>query len=327
MFRGRGASPRRLRWAIGAGLAACALISQASTAAAAPTVGNCQIFPSSAQWNMRVDRLPRLANSTRIVRAIGSSLPIHPDFGSGRWNGGLIGIPYVTVGAGQSPTPVVFDNSRDSDSGPYPIPRDAPVEDRPDKHVVIVDRDNCKLYEMYLARHAEPQAAGLGLLPGGFAWRANQGSTWDMRSSRLRPDGVTSADAAGLPIFPLLTRYDEVAQGEIRHALRLSVPATRKGWIYPARHDDAHGTDPNLPQMGQRFRLKRSIKESRFPAQVRPIIRALKRYGAIVSDQGAPWFLTGAPDERWDMNQVFTIENRLHGRDFEAVNTAPLPRG
>jgi hypothetical protein len=147
-----------------------------------------------------------------------------------------------------------------------------------------------------------------------------------MRSSALRPDGVTSADAAGLPIFPLLVRYDEVAQGEIRHAIRLAVPATRAGWVYPARHEAPHGSDPNLPQMGMRFRLKQSVDENAFPPQARVVIRALKRYGAIIADQGAPWFITGAPDEHWDMNDVFTIENRLRGRDFELVDTSSLPR-
>jgi hypothetical protein len=281
-----------------------------------PMLGGCPVFPAQTQWNMRVDRLPRLRSSTRIIRRIGATLPIHPDFGSGLWNGGRIGIPFTTVPGSQAPAPVLFDDAAYSDRGPYPIPRDAPVEDRPDKHVIVVDRDNCKLYELYLGR---PLVAGL-------AWRAGSGATWDLQSNALRPDGWTSADAAGLPIFPLLVRFDEVQAGQINHALRIAVPQTRKGWIYPARHDSSQLTDPNLPMMGQRFRLKRSVKESQFPPQARVVVRALKLYGAIVADQGAPWHLTGAPDDRWIMSQVFTIENKLRGRDFEAVDTTRLRR-
>jgi hypothetical protein len=287
--------------------------------AAPPTIGKCPVFPAKTQWNLRVDRLPRLPGSTRIVRAIGAKAPIHPDFGSGRWRGGKIGIPFNTVGAGQRHVPVAFDDFKFSDPGPYPLPQPVDVESpvrNPDRHAIVVDRDRCRLYELYNAR---PQA-------GGLAWRAGSGATWDLRSGALRPDGWTSADAAGLPMFPLLVRYDEVAAGAIDHALRIAVPKTRKGWVFPARHDSSRLTDPDLPMMGQRLRLKRSVDEMRFPPQARVVVRALKRYGAIVADQGAPWHLTGAPDDRWKMDQVFSIESRLRGRDFEVVDTRRLPR-
>jgi hypothetical protein len=216
--------------------------------------------------------------------------------------------------------PVVFDDAKYSDPGPYPLPASTAVEAVPgrntDRHAIVVDTAHCKLYEIY---HADPA-------PGGVSWHGGSGAVWDLRSSNLRPDTWTSADAAGLPIFPLLVRYDDVKGGAINHALRIAVPATRKGWIYPARHDSSNATDPNLPQMGQRLRLKKSVNENSFPPQARPIVLAMKRYGVIVSDQGAPWFLTGAPDDRWVYDQVFSIETRLHGRDFEVVDTSRLPR-
>jgi hypothetical protein len=303
-----------------AAVAALFALTPASAPAATPAIGKCPLFPA-AQWNLRVDKLPRLPHSDRMIRAIGRSAPIHPDFGSGRWKGGRIGIPFTTVGPGQRHVPVSFDDFRYSDPGPYPLPATTPIEAVPgrntDRHAIVVDQHHCRLYELYNARR----------LPGALAWRAGSGATWDLRSNNLRPDGWTSADAAGLPMFPLLVRYDEVAAGAIDHALRIAVPKTRKGWIFPARHDSSDLTNPSLPRMGQRLRLKSSVDENRFPSQARAVVRALKRYGAIVADQGAPWHLTGAPDDRWKMDQVFSIENKLRGGDFEVVDTARLPRG
>ncbi len=281
-----------------------------------PRVGNCPIFTPSNQWNQRVDRLPKLRGSSNMIRRIGRTLPLHPDFGSGRWRGGLIGIPYTTVDRSQRPKPIAFRDAAYSDPGPYPIPTTAPIEDRPDRHVITVDTHNCRLYEVY----------GGSRRPGGRTWRGGSGATWDLRSDRLRPNGWTSADAAGLPIFAGLVRHDEVEQGEIGHALRIAVPMTRRAWIYPARHASSKLRDPALPAMGQRLRLRSSVKPNRFPPQARVIVRALKRYGALVADHGASKIhLTGAPSAEWNMSQVFAL-SRLRARDFEAVDTRSLPR-
>ncbi|MEA2425977.1 MAG: hypothetical protein QOH13_2387 [Thermoleophilaceae bacterium] len=305
---------------IGCALGACALALPATSGAAGPTIGGCPVFPAQTQWNLRVDRLPRLAASSRIIRGIGASDPIHPDFGSGRWHGGKIGFPFNVAGAGAPLRPIVFDDFRFSDAGPYPLPASTEIEAVPgrntDRHAIVVDTSACKLYEIY---HAQPGLAGL-------AWHGGSGAVWDLRSNKLRPEGWTSADAAGLPMFPMLVRYDEVRAGAINHALRIAVPHTRGGWIYPARHASSQLTDPSLPQMGQRLRLKKSINENSFPPQARVIVRALKRYGAYVADEGAPWHLSGAPDENWSMDQVFSIQRKLRGGDFEVVDTTRLPR-
>ena len=296
-------------------LAAVAVPGASPAQAAGPSIGGCPVFPAASPWNQPVDRLPRARGSARMVRAIGAASPLHPDFGSGRWNGGRIGIPYATVSGLQPKLPVRFSDAAYSDPGPYPLPPDAPIEDRPDRHVVIVDRDACRLYELY---GAQPQL-------GGLLWRATAGATWDLRSTSLRPNGWTSADAAGLPIFPGLVRHEEVQAGAIRHALRLAVPRARGAWTYPARHTASTSTDPRLPAMGQRLRLKRRVNPRRFPPQARVVVRALKRYGVLVADEGAPWHLTGAPSEGWAMDQVYAL-SRLRGRDFEVVDTRSLPR-
>jgi len=288
----------------------------AAGAAPVPRVGNCPIFTPDNQWNKRVDRLPTLRGSSKVIRRIGPGLPLHPDFGSGRWQGGLIGMPFTIVGRAQRSAPITFRDSEYSDPGPYPIRATAAIEDRPDRHVISVDAHNCRLYEVY---EGSPQL-------GGLRWRGGSGATWELRSDRLRPDGWTSADAAGLPIFPGLVRHDEVAKGEIAHALRIAVPMTRRAWIYPARHASSNLRDPTLPAMGQRLRLKASVNPNRFPHQARVVVRALKRYGALVADQGSPQIhLTGAPSEEWDVPQVFAL-SRLRTRDFEVVDTRSLPR-
>ncbi len=299
-----------------AALAAGVLLATALAAwGRAPSVGRCPVFPPSSPWNQRVDKLPVRADSANMIDTIGADIPLHPDFGSGRWQGGKIGIPYTVVAGSEPAKPVPFSDAAYSDNGSYPIPVNAAVEDRPDRHVVVVDRAACRLYELY-----EAQWRGFSS-PG---WRATAGATWDLRSTRLRPDGWTSADAAGLPIFPGLVRYDEVRAGHISHALRLAVPATRRAWVYPARHASSSAHDPRLPAMGQRLRLKASIDPRRFPPQARVVVRALQRYGVMVADEG-PVHLTGAPSERWTMSQVYTLE-RLRAGDFEAVETRSLPR-
>ena len=285
--------------------------------AAAATLGGCPVFPPDNPWNQRVDRLPVLGNSDAIVRSIGATDTMHADFGSGLWDGGPIGIPFVTVGGSQPKVPISFDYADESDDGPYPIPSRAPIEGGRnadgDRHVIVVDRKRCRLYEVF------------GAYPRGSGWTAGSGAIWNLRSNRLRPRGWTSADAAGLPILPGLARYDEVKRGRIDHALRFTTARTRRAFIYPARHFASDLTDPNLPAMGQRLRLRRSYEISRFPRQARIVLKALKRYGMILADNGSPWYLSGAPDSRWSNDQLHTL-GRVPGSAFEVVNTATLPR-
>jgi hypothetical protein len=308
------------------GAAACAAIAVAAAAAALPAGGSplpgaprCPVFPRSSHWNQRVDRLPLHPRSNDIVASIGPRAGLHPDFGAGRWQGAPIGIPYVTVSRRQRRVPVSFGYADESDPGPYPIPRDAPIEggrgSDGDRHVLVVDRDRCRLYELYAAYP----------LDGGRRWRAGSGAVFDLRSNRLRPRGWTSADAAGLPILPGLARYREVRRGTIDHALRITVPRTRRAFLYPARHFASSNADPRLPAMGQRLRLKRGVDISRFPRQARVVLRALKLYGAIVADNGAPWYVTGAPSRGWDDDALHTL-HRIKGSDFEVVDTSRLAR-
>jgi hypothetical protein len=305
------------RIALPIAIAAAGLLAvPASTAAQSPpTAGGCPVFPADSHWNQRIDALPVARKSKRVIRHIGTGYRLHPDFGSGTWEGGRIGIPYVVVPQSQPLVKMVFQDRRYSDRGPYPIPADAPVEDRPDRHVVVVQSGTCRLYELFEGYRRED----------GRGWNATSGASWDLRSSKLRPDGWTSADAAGLPIFPGLVRFEEVRQGQINHALRIAVPRTRRAWVYPARHAQGQNTHPHLPAMGQRLRLKRKIKAWRYPPQARVVIEALQRYGVMVADAGAAWHLTGAPDDGWDMDQVFTL-TRLKAKDFEVVDTRSLPK-
>ena len=299
----------------------CALLTAAGAASAdtprpVPTIGKCPVFTPDNHWNQRVDQLPVLDGSSKMINRIGRRSPIHPDFGSGRWQGGLIGIPFTTVGRLQEPVPIAFSDAEYSDPGPYPLPAGALIEDRPDRHVIAVDKHNCRLFEVY---QGSPRASGP-------AWRGGSGASWNLRSDRLRPNGWTSADAAGLPIFPGLVRHEEVKAGEIRHALRIAVPMTRRAWIYPARHASSSLKDPDLPAMGQRLRLRSGVKPGDFPPQARVVVRALKRYGALVADHGSPEIhVTGAPSPGWNMSQVFAL-TRLRTKDFEVVDTRSLPR-
>jgi hypothetical protein len=298
-------------------VAAVAALALAAPPAGAATVGGCPVFPPNNPWNQRVDRLPVLGNSDAIVRSIGATDTMHPDFGSGLWDGGPIGIPFVTVGGSQPKVPVSFDYADESDRGPYPIPSQVPIEGGRnadgDRHVIVVDRKRCRLYEVF------------GAYPRGSSWTAGSGAIWNLRSNKLRPRGWTSADAAGLPILPGLARYDEVKRGRIDHALRFTTDRTRRAFIYPARHFASDLTDPNLPAMGQRLRLRRNYDISRFPRQARIVLKALKRFGMIVADNGSPWYLSGAPDSRWSNDQLRTL-GRVAGSAFEVVDTAALPR-
>jgi|SRR5215218_2019710 len=294
-----------------------ALTSAEGGARPLPRAADCPIFPRSSQWNQRVDRLLTHPRSGAMVRAIGAGSRAHADFGSGTWDGGPIGIPFVVVGSRQRRVPVSFDYADESDRGRYPIPRSAPVEGgrNADRHVIVVDRSRCVLHELYAAYPRD----------GGRRWQAGSGARWSLRSNSLRPRGWTSADAAGLPILPGLARYDEVRRGRIDHALRITVPRTRRAFVYPARHFASALTDPALPAMGQRIRLRQSFDASRFPPQARVILRALKAYGALVADNGSAWYVSGAPSPGWDDDDLHSL-GRVRGSDFEVVDTAGLPR-
>jgi hypothetical protein len=302
------------------------LTAAAITAGALPAGGrtlsgapSCRVFPPSNHWNQRVDHLPVADSSDALVRSIGRDARLHADFGSGRWEGRPIGIPYRTVSSRQRKVPVSFTYADESDGRRYPIPADAPIEggrdSDGDRHVILVDRDRCRLYELYAAYP----------ISGGRRWRAGSGAIWSLRSNRLRPAGWTSADAAGLPILPGLARHDELRRGGIDHALRFTAPRTRRAYVYPARHFASDSRDPDLPAMGQRLRLKAGFDVSRFPPQSRAVLRALKRYGMILADNGAPWYISGAPSRRWDNDDLHQLRT-VKGSDFEVVDTASLPK-
>ena len=282
-----------------------------------PGARACPLFPADNPWNQRVDDLPVHERSDEIVGSIGRDEGLHADFGSGRWEGGRIGIPYVTVGRNQERVPVRFGYEDESDPGPYPIPPDAPVEggrrSDGDRHVLVVDRARCTLYELFAAYPVD----------GGARWRAGSGAIWDLTSNRLRPEGWTSADAAGLPILPGLARYYEVRRGEIDHALRFTVSRSRRAYVYPARHFASDLTSRNLPAMGQRLRLKAGFDISGYPRQARVVLKALKRYGMIVADNGSDWFISGAPSSRWDNDALHTLHG-VEGRHFEVVDASSL---
>jgi len=271
-----------------------------------------QVFPPDNPWNQDISNAPVDPNSAQIIAAIGTGDPLHPDFGT-VYRGAPNGIPYVVVAGSQ---PMVRINltsyASESDPGPYPVPRNAPIEGGPnangDRHVLVVDRDNWKLYEMF---GAFPTSDG--------SWRAASGAVFDLKSNAMRPDGWTSTDAAGLPIFPGLVRYDEVfEQREIKHALRFTVKKSRRAYVFPARHYASSDTDTNLPPMGMRVRLKANFDMTQFSPANRVILRALKKYGMFVADNGPSWFLSGAPDLRWSDDDL-SILKIVKGHDFEVV--------
>ena len=278
-------------------------------------IGTCTVFPANNIWNTPVDTLPVSANSATWVNTIGAASPAHADFGSGTWDGGPIGIPFVLVPKTQTKYPATFDYADESDAGPYAIPLNAPIEggsgSTGDRHAIAVDTDSCILYELYAAY---PQAA---------SWKAGSGAIFDLTSNKLRPATWTSADAAGFAIMPGLVRYDEVASGEIRHALRFTVPNTLRSYVWPARHYASSLTDPKYPPMGQRFRLKASFDISAYPADVQVILRALKKYGMMIADNGSAWYLSGEPDSRWSNDNLGKFRN-ITGAAFEAVDVSSL---
>jgi hypothetical protein len=292
---------------IGAGAAlALAFAPAAGGGAPLPQAKRCELFPRSFSTNRRVDKLPVAADSARIVASIGVDDPVHPDFGSGG-----IGIPFDVVSRHTKRSHVRFQYADESDHVGYPIPRGVHIEGGGDRHALLLDRDACRLYELFALQRS------------GGRWKAGSGATWNLRSKQLRPAGWTSADAAGLPMLPLLARYDEVARGRIDHALRVTVSDTRNAYVYPARHIASDEADPSLPRMGERLRLKASVDISRLPRQARIVARALQLYGLIVADNGSDWFISGAPSSRWDNDALHALGS-LHGRDFEVVDASSL---
>lgn len=276
-------------------------------------------FPDNNPWNKPIDAEPVDPNSSNLISSIGLTAPLHPDFGAD-YDGGPFGIPYIVVAGTQLKVPMSFDYADESDPGPYPFPKDAPIEGGAnsdgDRHVLVIDRDNWKLYETF---YSFPNEDG--------SWHCGSGAVFNLNSNQLRHDGWTSADAAGLPIFPGLVRYDEVVlRGEIRHALRFTAPKTRRGYVFPARHFASSDSNPNLPPMGMRVRLKASFDISTYPAADQVILRALKKYGMMLADNGGPWFVSGAPDAKWSDDELNKLK-QLRGSDFEVVKMGPVTGG
>jgi hypothetical protein len=272
-----------------------------------------QLFPFDNAWNQDISMSPVDPNSNNLIAGMGLATSLHPDFGT-VWDGAPNGIPYIVVAGNQAPVPITFTAfGAQSDPGPYPVPAGAPIEGGPsgtgDRHVLVIDRDNWKLYEMYRAFPVN----------NGASWNADSGAVFDLNSNALRPAGWTSADAAGLPIFPGLVRYDEVfEQQEIRHAIRFTAQITRRAYVAPARHWASTNTSVDRPPMGMRVRLKASVDISGYSPAMQVILRGLKKYGMILADNGSNWFISGAPDPRWNDNELNTLKG-IKGSDFEVV--------
>jgi hypothetical protein len=275
-----------------------------------PSIANCRIFPADNIWNARVDSLPIHRMSGAWIDNIGREEGFHTDFGSGTWDGGPIGIPYnVVIGSMTNAYTLEFYYPDESDPGPYPVPEKPLMEYGSDHHILVVDTDRCMLYEIYDASFADG------------AWSGGSGAIWDLNSNALRPETWTSADAAGLPILPGLVRYEEILAGEIKHALRFTAEETA-GYIWPARHQTSD-LQEGVPPMGARFRLKADYDISGFPPEMQVILQAMKNYGIMLADNGSNWFVSGAPDERWD-NDMLHLLDVFTGADFEAVDTSGL---
>ena len=280
---------------------------------ASPQIAGCPVFPVDNAWNTRIDKLPVDAHSKDYIASIGADTGLHPDFASVP----NIGIPITIIDAKVRGVKVVIGYADDSDLGNYPIPPSVKIEGGPtgdgDRHVILVDKDRCELQELF---YVEQQKDG--------TWKAGSGIKMDLTSNALREDGKGSADAAGLPILPGLVRYDEVAAGEIRHALRFTARKTQKAYIWPARHYASSITDPKVPPMGARFRLRADFDISGFSKPDQVILTALKQYGMILADNGGPWFITGETDPRWNDDELHDL-NKVHGSDFEAVDDSDWP--
>jgi hypothetical protein len=292
-----------------------ALNAQGSTCG--PQLGGCPIFPPDHIWNTRVDALPLHGQSSVWIATIGANTAFHMDFGSGTWAGGPIGIPFVLVAGSQPLVPISFTVPEESNPGPYPIPADAPIEGGPqangDRHVLVLETGSCTLYELY---SSWPQN-------GGQSWQAYSGARFELNSYALRPDGWTSADAAGLPILPGLVRYEEILEGRIAHALRFTAPVTQGAYVWPARHFASSSTNPAHPPLGIRVRLKANYDISGFSSTNQIILTALKEYGMMLADNGSAWYISGAPDERWDNGDLHELDV-LRGSNFEVVDVSGL---
>ncbi|MDQ3227560.1 MAG: hypothetical protein M3Q50_13125 [Chloroflexota bacterium] len=277
----------------------------------------CMLFPADNIWNTAIDALPVDGRSAAYIQSIGPDTGLHPDFGAGLYEGRSMGIPFVTVPSSQPAVAITFTAAGDeSDPGPYPVPEDAPIEGEPmtdgDRHVLVVQAETCLLYELFNAQ------------PGADGWSADSGAVFDLRSNVLRPAGWTSADAAGLPILPGLVRYEEIATGMISHALRFTAEQTQESYVWPARHEAGSTTDPDVPPMGQRFRLKADVDLSAFSPANQVILRALQTYGMMLADNGSNWFFSGTPDDRWDNDDLHALQEGIFGADFEAVDCSSL---
>jgi glucose/arabinose dehydrogenase len=294
----------------------CAAFLSAGGLAASPRIAGCPILPAQDAWNTPIDKLQVHPSSATWVSTIGANASLHPDFGT-FYQGAPIGIPFVTVPGNQPPVPVNFTVADESDPGPYPIPANAPIEggsaSSGDRHVLVLDRGACALYELF---SAFPQGSG-------SSWNAYSGAWFDLGAYALRPDTWTSADAAGLPILPGLVRYDEFAAGAINHAIRFTAPQTLKGHVWPARHHASSLTGSQYPPMGARFRLKAGFDTSTYSPQIRVILEALRKYGMILADNGGAWYLSGEHNPAWSDDLLGELK-RLKGSDFEAVDTAPM---
>lgn len=292
-------------------LVVCLLAAALAPAAAAPlpAAPDCRILPASNPWNQRVDDLPVARGSRALVAAMGID-HLHPDFSDA--DGAGYGIPYQVVDAGTTRHRVRFDYADESDRVRYPIPRNPLIEGGSDRHLITVDKDTCTLRELFAARKTST------------GWRAGSGAVFDLSSNKLRPAGWTSADAAGLPIFPGLVRYPDVASGRINHALRFTLPTTQRAYTWPARHFASSATDPRLPPMGIRIRLRRSFDVSGFGPQTRIVLRAAKQYGLILADNGSAGYITGAPARGWNDDDLHDL-HQVPGRAFEVVDTSSLP--
>jgi hypothetical protein len=325
-------APARCRYGALALAIALAAASASRAVGPYPDLGSCPVFPdppaglsatapslaTEAAWNQDVAKAPVAPNSAATIAYIDShgGNHLHPDFGSPR----AYGFPYAVIGAGQRKLPIRYTAYGDeSDPGPFPVPANAPVEggngSDGDRHVLVVDRSSCTLYELYraFAKHA-----------GGTHWNADSGTRWDLRSPARRPDSWTSADAAGLPIFPGLVRYDEVAAGHLEHAIRVTFDSTRNAWVHPASHCAGDTASPNAPAMGTRLRLKATYGLGGFSGGARVIAEALKRYGMIVADNGSNWYFSGSSDRRWDDENLNQLK-RIPGDAFQAVKGAARP--
>ncbi len=279
-----------------------------------PQIAGCPVFPADNIWNAPIDKLPIDPRSQAYIASIGADVGLHPDFASDPGSG----IPFTLTDSHVKPAKITFDYDSESDPGAYPIPPNPRIEGGPsapqdsDHHILLIETDRCMLMELWGARRVSDTA-----------WTAGSGIRMDLNSNKLRPNGETSADAAGLPVFPGLVRYDEVAAGEIRHALRFTALKTLNGHIWPARHDASHINDRRFPPLGVRFRLRADFDISGFSKTNQVILTALKRYGMFLADNGSNWFLSGVPDPRWDDDDLHKL-NRVKGSDFEAVNETSL---